>query len=160
MLLQLVGAVAIVGLFVGCCPRSGARRLLQCGPWRMGREVLKTVPDKKPSTDPWKNIRQAPTDRHRHNKRADRNTFVRGLKGHKGDSNICSADRERRQIHRWRNSDEGSLKAAAAIGCRGIRYCKVAHSAARADRRSLRSGLRCKADIQTSATPEVRRTAA
>ena len=28
------------------------------------RETIKRLPDKKASNDPWKNVRQAPTDRH------------------------------------------------------------------------------------------------
>ena len=41
-----------------------------------------------------------------------------------------------------------------------VSRCDIVHSGGQTDRRPLRSRLRCKADIQTSATPEDRRNGA
>jgi len=98
MLRQLIGAAAIIVLFAGTAraqvhgdsPNTGLGAAVLNSPGSLGgimrshgpenswpdyeaerqyRDALKRIPDRKPSNDPWKTIRQAPAassgDRHR-----------------------------------------------------------------------------------------------
>ena len=92
MLRQLIIAAAIVVLFTGTAraqvvagdspnrwnaawaygvsrshdPETAWRRQEEERAERKYQEVVKRIPDKKPSNDPWKNVRQAPTEADRH----------------------------------------------------------------------------------------------